>query len=304
MRLIAALLVAACAVAAEQYTLLQSWTVTGEGPGKLRGAHGITVDRNGDVIITDSRASRVMRYAPDGKFLMEIGLGPGSGPGQFQAPRDAAVNPVDGKIYVADGANYRILVFDGGGKLVRTFGVKGSGPGEFLRPHALDFDSVGRLFIADVDNSRIAVYDEKGNFAGHWGKAGSARGEFHAPHGLGVDRRGDVIISNYYGPVQKFTPQGKVLLEFGAFTKENNLLSYHSMCVDREGNIYITTRDKERRSSITKYDNNGKLLVQWPMPEPRHWVEDVAVDSIGRVFVTYQNQKDRRETGVHVFQKR
>lgn len=300
MRLIAALLVASCAFAAEQYALVQSWSVYGEGPGQLRGAHGIAVDRNGDIIITDSKASRVMKFAPDGKFLHEIGAGPGSGPGQFKGPRDAAVSP-DGKIYVADGANFRIHVFDGRGKLVRMFGSKGSAPGEFERPHALDFDSSGRLFIADVDNSRIAVYDETGKFATNWGKAGSAPGEFHAPHGLGVDRRGDVIVSNYYGPVQKFTPQGKLLVEFGAFTAENNLRSYHSMCLDREGNIYITTRDKQRRSSITKYDNNGKFVTQWYMPKPRQLVEDVAVDSIGRVFVTYQSRGD---SGVYVFEKK
>jgi len=301
MRLIAALLAAFCTLGGEQYTLLQSWSVAGGGPGQLRGAHGIAVNRNGDVIVTDSRTSRVIQCTPDGKFLCEIGDGPGSGPGQFRSPRDAAVNPVDGKIYVADGANFRIEVFESGGKFLREFGTKGSASGQFLRPHALDFDPIGRLFIADVDNSRIAVYDEKGSFVAHWGKAGSGPGDFHAPHGLGVDRRGDVIISNYYGPVQKFTPQGKLLLEFGAFTAENNLLSYHSMCVDREGNIYITTRDKERRSSITKYDNNGKFLTQWYMPQPRQLVEDVAVDSIGRVFVTYQSRQD---TGVYVFEKK
>lgn len=300
MKFFALLCLVLCASAAEQYVLVQTWTPVVDGPGRLSGAHGIAIDNNGDVIVTDSRASRVLRYTPTGKFLGEIGLGLGSGPGQFTAPRDAAVSP-DWKIYVADGTNCRIEVFDHGGKFLREFGTKGSAPGEFLRPHALDFDPIGRLFIADVDNSRIAVYDEKGKFVGHWGKAGTGRGEFHAPHGLGVDRRGDVIISNYYGPVQKFTPQGKLLVQFGEFTAENNLLSYHSMCLDREGNVYITTRDKQRRSSITKYDNNGKLVTQWYMPEARQLVEDVAVDSIGRVFVTFQRRQD---TGVYVFEKR
>lgn len=109
MRLIVALLAAFYALGGEQYALLQSWSVAGEGPGQLRDAHGIDVNRNGDVLVTDSRASRVTKYTPDGKFLSEIGDGPGSGQGQFRSPRDAAVSPVDGKIYVADGANLRIL---------------------------------------------------------------------------------------------------------------------------------------------------------------------------------------------------
>ncbi len=298
MKSLTVLLLAVWVAAGGDYRLVSSWSVEGEGPGQLRGAHGITIDGNGDLIITGNKTHRVKRYTPAGGFLAEIGSGPGEGPGQFNGPRDAVC--WSGKIYVADGFNCRIQVFDNQGKFLRMFGRKGKAPGELLRPHALAFDLAGRLFIADVDNSRIAVYDEEGNHITSWGKAGTAPGDFHAPHGLGVDPRGDVVVSNYYGPVQKFTPQGKLLAEFGAFTAESGLLSYHSMCLDREGNIYITTRDKQRRSSITKYANNGKLLTQWYLPEPRQLVEDVAVDSIGRVFVTYQTRGD---SGVHVFQQ-
>jgi len=299
MRWIVSLFLVASLAAAEEYKLVMSWGEKGEARGQLTGAHGIAIDKNDNVIVVDSRKSCVYRYTPTGQLLGEIGSGPGSGPGQFKSPRDTAISP-DRKIYVLDAANYRVQVFSDDGKYLLSFGSKGSGPGEFLRPHALDFDPIGRLFIADVDNSHIAVYDEKNRFVTAWGKAGSGPGEFHAPHGMGVDRRGDVIVSNYYGPVQKFTPQGKLLLEFGKMTPESNLASYHSMCLDREGNIYITTRDKQRVSYITKYDNGGKFVTRWTMPAARQLVEDVAVDSIGRAFVTYQG---RAGTGVHVFAK-
>ena len=299
MRVIATLLLFVSLAAAQQYKLVMSWGETGPGRGQLTGAHGIVIDKNDNVIVVDSRKSCVYRYTPTGTFLDEIGSGLGDGPGQFKMPRDAAISP-DWKIYVADGANNRIQVFTHEGKYLRSFGSKGSGPGEFLRAHALDFDSIGRLFIADVDNSRIAVYDEMGKFAGAWGKAGSGPGEFHAPHGLGVDRHGDVIVCNYYSPIQKFTPQGKLLLEFARSTPESEFASFHSMCTDREGNIYVTARDKQRVSNILKYDNGGKLLTRWTMPRKEQLVEDVAVDSIGRVFVTYQG---RLGTGVHVFAK-
>jgi predicted DNA-binding ArsR family transcriptional regulator len=58
---------------------------------------------------------------------------------------------------------------------------------------------------------------------------------------------------------------------------------------------------KERRSSITKYNKQRQVMTQWYMPQPRQLVEDVAVDSIGRVFVTYQS---RHDTGVYVFEKK
>jgi tripartite motif-containing protein 71 len=287
-------------LAAQDYRLLTSWGERGDLPGQLRGAHGICIDKNNDVIVVDSRSSHVYRYTAAGKWLGEIGGGPGTEPGQFKEPRDAVMS-ADSRIFVADGANNRIQVFGEDGKLLSSFGAKGSGPGEFLRAHSLDFSPSGQLFIADVDNSRIAVYDPELKFIHAWGKAGTAPGEFHAPHGLGVNHQGEVIISNYYGPVQKFTSQGKLLLEFGAMTPEKKLKSYHSMCLDSDGNIYITTRDTQNTSSILRYDTNGKLLDRWPMPDRGQLVEDVAVDSAGRVFVTYQG---RLGTGVHVFAKK
>ncbi len=284
----------------QDYRLSLSWGQRGEQPGQFQGAHGIGVDRAGRIIVTDSRSSHVYRFSPEGKFLAEIGRGPGAGPGQFKEPRDVAVD-AGGAIYVADGANCRIQVFGEDGSFLRSFGAKGKGPGEFLRTHALDFDSAGRLFIADVDNSHIAVYDRGGGYVGAWGRAGSALGEFHAPHGLGVNARGEVIVSNYYGPIQKFTPEGKLLLEFGAMTPESRLRSYHSMCLDAEGNIYVTARDVAGQSSIIRFDGQGKQRDRWPMPESDQLVEDVAVDSNGRVFTTFQS---RRGTGVHVFTRK
>lgn len=285
------------AAADPPYRLLSSWGERGASPGQLQGAHGVGIDRDGNVIVTDSRAARVYRFTPEGKFLDEIGAGPGKGGGQFDMPRDARVSP-DGKIYVSDGANFRIQVFTHEGKFLRAFGSKGSGPGEFLRAHSLDFDSAGRLYIVDVDNSRVDVYDRDVRYVASWGKKGKGRGEFNACHGIGTDPRGDIFISNYYGPLQKFTPQGRLLAEFAPITPENDLLSYHSLCTDRQGNLYVTTRDRRRRSSIRKYDNQGKLLASWPLPRPEHFVECCAVDPRGRVFVTYQG---KGATGVHVY---
>lgn len=295
---IGGLLLLATALAwGQQYRPLRGWGETGDGPGQFRGAHGITIGSGGEVIITDSRRSRVFRFTAEGKLLGEVGRGRGSGDGQFDMPRDAAVNSA-GEIYVADGTNNRIQVFGADGSFRRAFGSKGSGEGQFLRAHALAFDQQGRLFIADVDNSRIAVYDSKDRLLRYWGKAGQAPGEFRAPHGLGIDPGGNVIVSNYYGPIQKFTPEGKLLAEFGAAGPDNDLLSYHSMCTDAEGNIFVSTRLKPRKSTITKYSNGGERLARWPMANPAHFIEDVAVDSQGRVYATYQG---RQGSGVEIF---
>ena len=49
-------------------------------------------------------------------------------------------------------------------KIVRQFGKRGTGPGEFNQPHALAFDSQGRLFVGDRSNNRVQIFDQSGKF--------------------------------------------------------------------------------------------------------------------------------------------
>ena len=57
-----------------------------------------------------------------------------------------------------------ILKFTKDGKLIKTWGKLGTGPGEFDQPHALAFDSKGRLYVGDRNNNRIQIFDQDGNF--------------------------------------------------------------------------------------------------------------------------------------------
>ena len=83
------------------YKVVGSWSEPGVAPGRLRKPHGIGFDIKGNLLIADQGANRVFRYAVDGKFLGEIGLGPGNEAGQFIEPRYATCDR-DGNIYVTD----------------------------------------------------------------------------------------------------------------------------------------------------------------------------------------------------------
>ena len=104
----------------------------------------------------------------------------GNGPDTFNGPSDVLVAP-DGSIFVADGhggeTNARVVKFTKDGKFIKSWGKKGSGPGEFDAPHALAMDSPGRLFVGDRTNSRIQIFDQEGKYLTEWrssaGRAGS-----------------------------------------------------------------------------------------------------------------------------------
>jgi sugar lactone lactonase YvrE len=179
------------------------------GAGMLLSPHGIFVDQDGNVWVTDCACTgtaeqrnsknkdgqplghQVYKFSPDGKLLLTLGnAGGGRDSSYFYQPNDVLVAP-GGEIFVAEGhssaagANARILKFSSKGMLLKVIGSKGTGRGEFDQPHALAMDSRGRLFVGDRSNNRIVILDQDGNFLAEWA-------QFSRPSGIYIDKD-DVI---------------------------------------------------------------------------------------------------------------
>lgn len=155
------------------------------GAGMFIFPHGIHVDNQGNVWVTDGvppgaanpattgKGHIVVKFSPEGKVLLTLGKAgvPGDGPDTFNQPSDVITAP-NGDIFVADGhggnTNARIVKFDKNGKFIKTWGKKGTGPGEFDTPHSLAMDSRGRLFVADRNNNRLQIFDQDGKFLDEW----------------------------------------------------------------------------------------------------------------------------------------
>ena len=78
-------------------------------------------------------------------------------------PSDVAVSK-DGRIYVVNGVNNQIRIFNNDGKFVSAFGTEGAANGEFRNPLGIDIDKSGNVFVADSGNHRIQKFDSKGQF--------------------------------------------------------------------------------------------------------------------------------------------
>jgi sugar lactone lactonase YvrE len=165
--------------------------------------HGLHVDRDGNVWVTDSRSATdaevkqhpsargkghaVFKFRPDGRLLLTLGKPgmKGDPPELLNEPCDVITAP-NGDIIVAEGHSgqnaadgsappntvSRISVFSRDGKFLRSWGKLGSGPGELMTPHALAFDSRGRLIVADRGNNRVQVYDLSGKLLDSWSQFG------------------------------------------------------------------------------------------------------------------------------------
>jgi len=164
--------------------LLKTW-----GEGMFIFPHGATVDRDGNLWVTDARGEngkghQVFKFNPEGQVLLTLGKAgvSGSGPDLFDQPTDVVVSPTTGDIFVTDshrnGKNNRVVKFAKDGRFIKEWGRKGTGPGEISEPHTIAMDSRGRLFVGDRENNRIQIFDQDGRFMDQWRQFGRPSGIF------------------------------------------------------------------------------------------------------------------------------
>jgi DNA-binding beta-propeller fold protein YncE len=174
------------------------------GSGMFIWPHGIDVDRDGNVWVTDAvapartppgkRGHQVVKFSPDGKVLMTLGTPgvPGSGANGFNAPSDVVVAG-NGDVFVADGhgldGNNRVVKFSRDGTFIKAWGKTGYAPGEFRTLHAIAIDSRGRVFVGDRANNRIQIFDQDGKFLTMWT-------QFGRPSGITFDSRDQIYVAD------------------------------------------------------------------------------------------------------------
>lgn len=142
-----------------------------------------------------------------GKVLFDIGSR-GDGPGQFNLPRDAVV-AADGTLYVVDGGNFRVQVFDSDGKYIKTIGAIGRQSGQFSRPKEIALDVAGNLYVVDTAFGNFQIFDREGRMLLDVGARGNADlpGRFMLPSGIAVDVDGRVyMVDQYFRKVEVFRP--------------------------------------------------------------------------------------------------
>ena len=229
------------------------------GEGMLVWPHGLHVDKDGNVWVTDGRESggkghQVFKFSPEGKVLLTLGKAgvAGDGPDTFNAPSAVVIAP-NGDIFVADGhgddANNRIVKFSKEGRFIKTWGKKGSAPGEFYRFHALALDSEGRLLVADRGNGRIQIFDQDGNFLEEWK-------QFGGPGAIFIDGKDTIYVTDAQSGATKRDPGYKHGIRIGS--AEDGVVT-----------AFIPASEPERKpTGVTTTDTDA-----------------LAADSVGNIYV-------------------
>ncbi len=143
--------------------------------------HTVRVDKGDNIWVTDKGSDMVIKFDPQGRVAMVFGRKQEASdedtaplkhpkpplpaePGRFRQVTDVAFGP-DGSTYISDGyINSRVAKVDKYGNWLKSWGDRGTKPGEFNTPHSIAADAKGNIYVADRGNRRIQVFDAEGNF--------------------------------------------------------------------------------------------------------------------------------------------
>jgi DNA-binding beta-propeller fold protein YncE len=223
-----------------QGKIIETWTQLDHYFKGGRGPHKIKInpyDPERHIWVVDDQRQQIFKFTHDGRRLVmslgEAGV-PGTDNAHFNGPTELAWLP-DGTFFVTDGyVNSRVVKFDPAGKFIKTWGTKGTGPGQFNLPHSIDIDRQRRLYVADRDNSRVQIFDEEGRYLDEWP-------DIRSPFHLVVSPDQHVWVSD--GVTNKFlqySPEGHLLSSWGTCgSAPGSFWGVHQFSVDPAGNLYV-----------------------------------------------------------------
>lgn len=152
------------------------------------------------------------------------------GGGPFNLPTDIAVAP-SGEMFVTDGyGNARVHKFAPDGTHLLSWGEPGTGPGEFMLPHAVWIDRRGRVLVCDRENDRVQIFDQQGRFLEQWPTT------LIGPAVIYVDTDDIVYVAEHNGGlVSVLTLDGERLAQWG----DPSFRSVHGLWGDSRGDLYV-----------------------------------------------------------------
>lgn len=214
---------------------LASW-----GEGILKDAHGIFIDAEDNVYCTERNTHCIRKFNKRGELVMTLGT-----PDQvaerdgepFNKPTDLAMAST-GELFVSDGyGNARVHKYAPDGTLLKSWGERGSGPGQFALSHCVRVDKYDRVWVCDRENNRIQIFDTDGHFLTEWT-------DLLRPDTIYFDPNDDVVyIAELTHQVSIWTLDGDLITKWGGAQPSEKPGEFaagpHGIWMDSHGDLYV-----------------------------------------------------------------
>lgn len=269
---------------------------------QLQWPQGVATDPTGKrVYVADNQNHRVVVL--DAATMMStavVGV-QGTGPGQFNAPYDVAVDRgTPQRLYVADNLNGRVNVFDAVTlDFLGTYGGNGHQVGKFSIVRAIgtsNRDKAGGVVVADTANNRIQSLDREGNVVAAWGVAGRGPGYVTRARDVTVRPGGGIAVADTFDSrVEMFDPSGSFAGQLGPISRtgfaapgdtSTRFLLPQGVAYDGAGNAWVSDTGNDR---VKRYDAAGNVTLVTPADQfvnPR----GITTDADGNAYVADSGQ--------------
>ena len=252
-------------------------------------AHSVRIDKDDNIWAIDKGSDMIIKFNPQGRVQWVFGRRQESaeeetGPhehvdpplphadGLFRQPTDVAWDS-QGNTYITDGyINSRVAKYDRNGDWVKSWGEKGTAPGQFQLPHAIAIDRNNNIFVGDRTNRRIQVFDTEGKFQrmftidippvagtkavnGNTPTGAALNRVIGAPNSLCIPPTGNPVLfvgeTTFPGRIFKVSLDGKVIGVIGRSGRNLKQFSgAHALACPTENEIYVAETSNWRVQKI------------------------------------------------------
>jgi DNA-binding beta-propeller fold protein YncE len=213
------------------------------GEGRYVRPHGFRLDPQGNIWTTDVNGHTVTKMSPQGEVLLTMGVKGQAGDWNEASNTRLLNEPTDlgfgaaGEVFVLQGhgrGEPRVLKFDKNGKLTKSWGGQGAGPGQFDTSHSIVVDASGLVYVADRQNRRVQIFDGDGKYVKEWKYAGLPCGLY-----LGPDQQ-MYLVSGFAGQILRLDANGRAVAATGQPGKQlGEFGEAHYMTMGPQGEIYV-----------------------------------------------------------------
>jgi hypothetical protein len=260
------------------------------GAGMFVSAHGIYVDKEDNIWVTDYQDNVP---APPGGRGRRGGQGADAAGGGRASVSDIPAGPRPGAT-----KGHQVYKFSPDGKLLMTLGKPGGAafPDYFYEPDDVIVAPNGDIFVSEGhglgNNQHIFKFSPDGKLIKSWGKFGTGPNEFEQPHSLAFDSKGRLYVADRNNNrIQILDQDGNYLGEMRQFSRPSGVF------IDKNDTIYVA--DSESESVSQNHDGwkrgirvgnlaDGKVIAFIPDPVEHtrgtSAAEGVAADAQGNIY--------------------